>query len=142
MLVGTPYTPDSGLTSKPVSMGQRVKKPLLNGKFKDPKMLSGLTSEDAAIRKAIASITPFRMIVTTLILGLFGFLYISHVFYMQQLHTEVNQLRTQFEQVRIDQLNTQLTYERLTGPAEVYQRSRQLGLIDGGPADRILTRTP
>ncbi len=142
MLVGTPYSPDSGLATKPASMGQRVKKPLLNGKFSDPKMLPGITSEDAAIRKAIASITPFRMIVATLILGVFGFLYISHVFYMQQLHTEVNQLRTQFEQVRIDQLNTQLTYERLTGPAEVYLRSRQLGLIDGGPADRILTRNP
>lgn len=141
MIAGTPFKMDSNSTSS-LNMGKRVKQPLLSGKFMDPKALSGLSGEDAALRKAIASITPFRMIATTLMLGVFGYMYISHVFYMQKLHTEVNSLRTEYEQVKIDQHNTQLTYERLTGPSVVYQRARQIGLIDGGPADKILNLNP
>lgn len=142
MIAGTPFKLDSDSNSSSANMGKRVKQPLLGGKFKDPKALPGLSGEEAALRKAIASITPFRMIAATLLLGVFGYMYISHVFYMQKLHTEVNNLRTEYEQVRIDQHNTQLTYERLTGPSDVYQRARQIGLIDGGPADKILNLNP
>lgn len=89
-----------------------------------------------------SGITPLRMTLITLLIGLFGYLYISHVFYTQKLHAEVLQLRSQFEQVRLEQTQTQLTYERMTGPAEVYTRAQSLGLIDGGPADKIINRSP
>lgn len=83
---------------------------------------------------------PFKMVLASLFIGVLGYFYISHVFYTQQLHAEVNQLRTQFEQLRVEHTSTQLTYERMTGPAEVYDRAKSLGLIDGGPADRIINR--
>lgn len=142
MMAGTPFNMESDPRSAPKNMGKRVRQPGPGAKFKDPKALSAISGEDAALRKAMASITPFRMMTAILMLGVFGYLYISHVFYMQQLHTEVSRLRNQYEQVRIDQHNTQLTYERLTGPSDVYHRARQLGLIDGGPADKILHRNP
>ena len=142
MTVGRSFNPDQEMKVAPTSMGKRIKKPLLQEKLNDPKLIPGFTGEDAALKKAIASITPAKMIVGTLILGVLGYFYISHVFYMQHLHAEVLQLRTQYEQVRLDQHNTQLTYERMTGPADVYQRARQIGLVDGGPADNLLTRNP
>jgi hypothetical protein len=141
MTVGRPFNPDSMNRTEPASMGKRAKKPL-SEKLNDPKLIPGLTGEDALLKKTLANITPGKMIATSLIIGILGYLYISHVFYMQRLHTEVLRLRTQYEQVRLDQHNTQLTYERLTGPADVYQRARQIGLIDGGPADNLITRNP
>lgn len=142
MTVGRPYKPDEDMKVAPVSMGKRIRKPLLQEKLNDPKLIPGITGEDAALKKFVSSITPAKMILGSLIIGVLGYFYISHVFYMQRLHAEVLQLRSQFEQVRLDQHNTQLTYERLTGPADVYQRARQIGLIDGGPADNLLTRNP
>ena len=142
MTVGRPYKPLDDIKVAPVSMGKRIKKPLLQEKLNDPKLIPGITGEDAALRKFIASVTPAKMIIGSLIIGVLGYFYISHVFYMQRLHAEVLQLRSVHAQVRLDQHNTQLTYERMTGPADVYQRARQIGLIDGGPADNLLIRNP
>lgn len=142
MTVGRPYKPFDEMKVAPVSMGKRIKKPLLQEKLNDPKLIPGITGEDAALKKFIESVTPAKMIIGSLIIGVLGYFYISHVFYMQRLHAEVLRLRSVHAQVRLDQLNTQLTYERMTGPADVYQRARQIGLIDGGPADNLLIRNP
>jgi hypothetical protein len=97
--------------------------------------------KDETEKKAVApGFSPFKMIAITVIIGVMGYIYIAHIFYTQQLLREVNQLRTTFENARVDQTDMQLTYERMTGPAEVYNRAKSLGLIDGGPADRIINR--
>lgn len=96
--------------------------------------------EETEKKGLAASVSPMKMIAVTLLIGVMGYMYIAHIFYTQQLLREVTQLRTGFENARVDHTDMQLTYERMTGPAEVYQRARSLGLIDGGPADRIITR--
>ncbi|MCC5926630.1 MAG: hypothetical protein JJU41_08725 [Bacteroidetes bacterium] len=85
-------------------------------------------------------VSPFKMIAITILIGVLGYIYIAHIFYTQQLLREVNQLRISFENTRVDHTDVQLTYERMTGPSEVYNRAKAIGLVDGGPADRIITR--
>jgi len=85
-------------------------------------------------------LSPVKMLVVTLLIGVFGYLYIAHIFYTQELLREVNQLRTTYENARVDHTDTRLTYERMTGPADVYRNAKTLGLTDGGPADRIINR--
>ncbi|MFU8861362.1 MAG: hypothetical protein ACNA8K_13170 [Cyclonatronaceae bacterium] len=79
-----------------------------------------------------------RLILWTLILGVLGYGYITHVFATQQLNSEVNELRRQFENVQANHASKALTYDRMTGPAEVYRRARELGFIDPGPADHVI----
>lgn len=134
MIFRSPAIDNSSSADSGLSMGKRVRKPESTGSGKLP-----VGADELATKKLLEGITPFRIIITMIMLGVLGYLYISHVFYTQQLHAEVTRLRLQNEQVRIDHLNTRLTYERMTGPAEVYQRAKSLGLIDGGPADFIIT---
>ena len=84
------------------------------------------------------SITPWKVISFSLILGLGGYLYITHVFTTQAILAEVNLLKNEYERARIQHTDLKFTYDRLTGPAEVYESAKKLGLVDGGPADRII----
>jgi hypothetical protein len=79
-----------------------------------------------------------RLILWSLIIGVLGYGYITHVFSTQQLNSEVNELRRQFENVQANYASQALTYDRMTGPAEVYRRARELGFIDPGPADHVI----
>jgi hypothetical protein len=139
MMINTPIKTEFGTHKELYTMGKRVMKSpgIVNESDSVKKLLQGQASTQIA--STMSKITPFRVIATTIVIGLFGYLYISHVFYMQQLHSEVMQLRTQYEQVKIDHLNSQLSYERLTGPADIYIRAKEMGLVDAGPADRIIT---
>jgi hypothetical protein len=135
---GNPFKSDSSSTAGADTMGRRVERDFGfqsggSTKYATPK---AATAADSPVKR----ISPWKMIAFTVALGVGGYLYIAHVFYTQGLLTEVNQLRGHFENARIDQTDAKLTYERMTGPAEVYNRARLLGLIDGGPADKILTR--
>jgi hypothetical protein len=79
-----------------------------------------------------------RLIMWSLIIGALGYGYITHVFSTQQVNSEVNELRRQFENVQATHASQALTYDRMTGPAEVYRRARELGFIDPGPADHVI----
>lgn len=139
MMIDSPIKKEFGGGKDSFSMGKRVRKkqPATVGNESTKKQLQGQINSQVA--STMSKITPFRVIVATIMLGVFGYFYISHVFYMQQLHSEVMQLRTQYEQVKIDHLNAQLSFERLTGPADIYSRAKEMGLVDAGPADRIIT---
>lgn len=117
------------LTGNATTMGRPVK-PVSSAN-------EGLSGAESGF---FAKLTPFKMVAFSLLIGIFGYFYISHVFYTQQLHAEVNQLQATFNQIRVDHNTTQLTYERMTGPADVYERAKNFGLIDGGPADKIIIR--
>jgi len=138
MMISSPIKKDSGIASETYTMGKRVRKTLSSSGANDSvkRQLQGQINTQVA--STISKITPFRVILATVMLGVFGYFYISHVFYMQQLHSEVMQLRSQYEQIKIDHLNAQLSFERLTGPADIYSRAKDMGLVDAGPADRII----
>jgi hypothetical protein len=79
-----------------------------------------------------------KLILWSLIIGVLGYGYITHVFATQKLYTEVNDLRRQYENVQANHAAGALTFDRMTGPAEVYRRARDLGFIDPGPADHVI----
>jgi hypothetical protein len=79
-----------------------------------------------------------RIIIWSLIIGALGYGYITHVFATQELYSEVNEMRRQYENVQANHATQALTYDRMTGPAEVYRRARELGFIDPGPADHVI----
>jgi hypothetical protein len=54
---------------------------------------------------------------------------------VQQLEREFNQAQRIYEEQR-------LSYDRLVGPKEIYQKARQQGFINAGPADQIIISEP
>ena len=82
--------------------------------------------------------SPGRLIVYSLLFGLAGSLYLTHVFQTQSILSEVQQLRREHERVQRIFNDTRRTYDANTGPAEVYRRAESLGLVSGGAADPIL----
>lgn len=118
------------------SFGERKKS--TNGSFGVPKATKKQSGN--TIRKGISqiNIAPSKLIMWSLILGLLGFIYITHVFTTQQLLQEVSQVQRELERVQIIHEDRSLTHDRLTGPAEVFSRARALGYQDSGPADHII----
>lgn len=88
--------------------------------------------------KPIITIAPRSLILWAVIVGLFGFGYITHVFTTQQILAQVNETRVEYERARIIYDNRALIYHRMTGPAEIYLRAKEQGFIDKDPSDRII----
>lgn len=84
-------------------------------------------------------IAPWKIIVTSFVIGIFGVLYISHVFQTQQLLKEVNQLEQNYERVQRQHEQYELQYERMTGPQQIYEKAQNIGFESGGPVERVIT---
>ena len=69
---------------------------------------------------------------------LFGFIYLTHVFATQELLGQVQQLQREYEQTQQVHDELKLRHDRMTGPANIYRKARELGFINAGPADQIL----
>ena len=81
---------------------------------------------------------PGTIILATLIIGALGFAYITHVFATQRLLREVQQLETEYNKARQQHDELKLQYDRLVGPAEIYEKAKQQGFVNGGPADHVI----
>ncbi|HET6528270.1 MAG TPA: hypothetical protein VFG39_05930 [Balneolaceae bacterium] len=97
-----------------------------------------LEEEKNKNRISLPKVKPWKVIVGAIALGIFGVLYISHVFATQQLLREVQQLEREYNQARRLNNSYQLKYDRMTGPAQIYEKAKGMGLINGGPAERII----
>jgi hypothetical protein len=86
----------------------------------------------------LPTITPWKVILTSFLIGICGILYITHVFSTQQLLQEVQQLENEFNKVNRVHAERRLAYDRMVGPKEIYQRAREQGLINAGPADEVI----
>jgi len=86
----------------------------------------------------LPTITPWKVILTSLLIGICGILYITHVFSTQQLLMEVQQLENEFNRVNRVHAERRLAYDRMVGPKEIYQRAQEQGFINAGPADQII----
>ncbi len=82
--------------------------------------------------------SPWKLILLSVLLGIAGSIYLTHVFETQNTLREVQQLRRDYE--RAHRVNTEVrrNYDRMTGPAEVYNRAASLGMISGGAADPVI----
>ena len=84
------------------------------------------------------TLKPGTLILASIIIGVLGFAYITHVFATQRLLREVQQLETEYNKARQHHDELKLRYDRLVGPAEIYEKAKAQGFINGGPADHIL----
>jgi hypothetical protein len=96
------------------------------------------TSTSGTSKKLKGKIKPAKIILWSFIVGLFGFLYITHVFTTQKTLQQVSDIRLEHERLRIIYEDKALTYEQLIGPAQIYERAKSLGFIDSSPHDKVL----
>ena len=81
---------------------------------------------------------PGKVFLFVLALGIFGFFYLNHVFSTQQLLKEVQSLEQEYLKAKSIHDEYKLDYDKLVGPSEIYQKAKELGFIDKGPADQII----
>ena len=84
------------------------------------------------------SVKVWKIIFTVLVLGVFGVFYLNHIFATQQILEEVNRLEREYKEAQIIHNDRKLLYERLTGPTYIYPKAKELGFINGGPAEKVL----
>lgn len=82
---------------------------------------------------------PGKVILATIIIGIFGFAYLTHVFATQKLLQEVQMLEKEYNKARQQHDELKLQYDRMVGPAEIYQKAKEQGFENGGPADKVIT---
>lgn len=80
----------------------------------------------------------WKILAGTVLAGLFGTVYLHHVFTTQAILREVTLLQQTYEKDMTRHDDLRFTYERMTGPADVYNRARGYGMVDGGPADDVI----
>ncbi|WP_246068292.1 hypothetical protein [Fodinibius sediminis] len=83
-------------------------------------------------------IKPWKVITGAIVLGLLGMLYLKHVFATQELLREVQQAEREYNQAKRLHSNYRLTYDRMIGPAEIYDKAKGLGFVNGGPAEKVI----
>ena len=81
---------------------------------------------------------PWKWMVVSLLIGIAGILYLTHVFQTQHKLEEVQQLRIEHQRAERVYTEVRRNYDRMTGPAEVYSRAQSLGMISGGASDPVI----
>lgn len=89
-------------------------------------------------RIPLPKVKPWKVITGAIVLGLLGMLYLKHVFATQELWRDVQQVEREYNQAKRLHSNYRLTYDRLIGPAEIYDKAKGMGLINGGPAEKVI----
>lgn len=89
-------------------------------------------------RISFPKLQPWKVIVSAVILGALGILYLNHLFATQQLLREVQQLEREYNQTKRLHSDYRLTYDRMIGPSEIYEKAKEMGFINGGPAEKVI----
>jgi hypothetical protein len=97
-----------------------------------------INKEEKSKGFSLPSLKPWKVILGAVALGILGILYLNHVFATQELLREVNQLEREYNQVKRMHNDYKLTYDRLIGPANIYEHAKEQGFINGGPAEKII----
>lgn len=118
-------------TKKSSSSSNRI---LINGP-KENKRINGSAKKKKGI---LPKLKPWKVIIGAIVLGGLGILYLNHVFATQQLLREVNQLEAEYNRVHRMHTDYKLIYDRMIGPAEIYENAQDAGFINGGPAEKVI----
>lgn len=86
----------------------------------------------------LSALKPTKVMAITLFMAVMGFFYLTHVFSTQELLSEVQKLEMEYKDAQLIHDELQLRYDRMTGPANIYRKARELGFINAGPADYVL----
>lgn len=87
---------------------------------------------------SIPKLKPWKVILSVIVIGVMGFLYLTHVLATQKLLNEVQMLENNYNKARTEYDEFKLRYERMIGPAEIYRKAQTLGFINGGPAEQVI----
>lgn len=93
-------------------------------------------SEERSIK--LPKIKPWKIILGSVFLGLIGLLYLTQIFQTQKIYQEVNALQRKYNSAEHTYMDAKYTYDRITGPAEVYHKAKQMGLVNGGPPNQVI----
>ena len=91
---------------------------------------------------SLGQVQPWKIILGVIVAGVLGLFYLKHVFATQELLAEVEQLEQQYEQIKRKHDYYRLTYDRMIGPKEIYDKAKAAGFIDGGPAEKVIEVEP
>lgn len=89
-------------------------------------------------RITLPKIKPWKIILGVFIIGALGVMYLNHIFATQELLQEVQQLERQYNQAKRMHDDYRLTFDRMIGPAEIYDKAKAKGFINGGPAEKVI----
>lgn len=90
------------------------------------------------IKTKLPAFTPWKVVLASFLIGICGIFYISHVFNTQQALLEVNRLEIEHNRAMRLYHEKRLIYDRMTGPKEIYQKAREQGFVNAGPANQII----
>ena len=93
-------------------------------------------------KRTLPAFTPWKVILASFLIGVCGILYIGHVFSTQQTLREVQQLEAEYNKAMRLYNEQRLAFDRLVGPKEIYQKAREQGFVNAGPADQIIHLQP
>lgn len=92
----------------------------------------------SATKVGLPKIKPWKIIFSSIIIGIFGLFYLTHVFSTQRLLEEVQTLEAEYNRSRAQYDELKLRYDRMIGPAEIYRKAEGQGFINSGPADKVI----
>lgn len=96
----------------------------------------------SAAKRNLPTVSPGKVILASFVIAVCGLLYINHVFSTQNALIEVQQLEREFNKAQRMYEEQRLSYDRMVGPKEIYQKARELGFVNAGPADQIIATEP
>ncbi|MBO6794447.1 MAG: hypothetical protein JJ895_11090 [Balneolaceae bacterium] len=117
---------------------RKVSKPDISTSSASAKKQSNAKRATDSSKTGIPKIKPGVVILWSLIIGAFGFAYLTHVFATQSLLEEVQALENEYNKARQTHDELKLQYDRMVGPAEIYDKAQAAGFINGGPAEYII----
>ncbi|MDX1637103.1 MAG: hypothetical protein R3281_03970 [Balneolaceae bacterium] len=88
---------------------------------------------------SLPSLPAWKIILGAIVIGALGVLYLNHVFATRQLLAEVQQLENEYQKAQRRYEDYRLTYDRMIGPKEIYEKAKEQGFVNGGPADKVIT---
>ncbi len=117
---------------------RKVEKPLENGKIGSAPNRKHSGSNKVKDKISLPKIKPWKIIMGSIIIGILGFAYLTHVFSTQRLLEEVQFLEAEYNRSRAQFDELKLRYDRMVGPADIYDKAEAQGFINGGPADKVI----
>lgn len=142
MIIKSPHTATfKGISEGTPARNKEIRpkeKPIKNGK----RLSHGKRRKPEGSKKRRLVFTPWKVALASIVIGIFGILYINHIFATQEILQEVSRLEAEFNRSKRMYNEQRLNYDRLTGPKEIYEQARMMGFVNAGPASQILIINP
>lgn len=117
---------------------RKVEKPSGNGNIGNGSQRKQSGYKKVKNKVSIPKFKPWKIILGSIIIGILGFTYLTHVFSTQKLLEEVQFMEAEYNRSRAQFDELKLRYDRMVGPADIYDKAEAQGFINGGPADKVI----